>query len=93
MPFIHYLRSFSRPSKARNLRLLRDYQRIGLGRKLAEHAARWLLQRGIDTMVLFGTPQNPTCYSYEALGGKKLYNSKGGFDGEYGWKDITVLIP
>lgn len=41
--------------------------------------------------VLFGIPQNPSSYFHEALGGKKLYNSKGGFDGGYGWKDISDL--
>ncbi|MRG45814.1 GNAT family N-acetyltransferase [Chitinophaga sp. SYP-B3965] len=71
--------------------LLKDYQRIGLGRKLAGYSARWLLERNISTMVLFGVPQNPTCYFHEALGGKKLINSKGGFDGGYGWKDISIL--
>lgn len=72
--------------------LLRDYQRIGLGRRLVAQAAQWLIRQGISSMVLFGIPQNPAGYFHEAMGGKKLYNNKGGFDGGYGWKDISILI-
>jgi ribosomal protein S18 acetylase RimI-like enzyme len=39
--------------------LLRDYQRIGLGRMLMRSVARRFLQQGISNMVLFGIPQNP----------------------------------
>lgn len=42
--------------------LLRDYQRLGLGRKLLGHVSRRFLSKGITTMVLFGIPQNPSCY-------------------------------
>ena len=50
--------------------LLRDYQRLGLGRRLVGHVARRFLDQGMSTMILFGTPQNPSCAFNEALGGK-----------------------
>ncbi len=71
--------------------LLKDYQRMGLGRKLVGHVARRFLDRGIDTMVLFGVPQNPSCSFHEALGGEKLYAKNGEFHGGYGWKDLQEL--
>lgn len=39
--------------------LLRDYQRLGLGRRLVGHVARRFLSQGISSMVLFGVAQNP----------------------------------
>ena len=71
--------------------LLRDYQRLGLGRRLLKDVARRFLDRGISSMVLFGTPDNPSCAFHEAMGGKRLYNRKGGFDGGYGWLDLRPL--
>ena len=41
--------------------LLRQYQRLGLGRRLVGHVARRFLDQGVSTMVLFGIPQNPSC--------------------------------
>ncbi len=71
--------------------LLREYQRLGLGRRLVGHVARKFLDKGIFSMVLFGIPQNPSCYFHEAIGGKKLYSKKGGFHGGYGWQDLQRL--
>ncbi len=71
--------------------LLREYQRLGLGRRLVGHIARRFLSQGISTMVLFGIPQNPSCAFHEALGGEKLYAPNGQFDGGYGWRDLQKL--
>ncbi|HJU73670.1 MAG TPA: GNAT family N-acetyltransferase [Gemmatimonadaceae bacterium] len=71
--------------------LLREYQRVGLGRRLVGHVARRFLAQGIGTMVLFGEPSNPSCACWEALGGERLHNSRGGFDGAYGWRDLQRL--
>ncbi len=71
--------------------LLKDYQRLGLGRKLIGHVARRFLEKGINTMVLFGVPQNPSCAFHEAVGGEKLYAKNGEFHGGYGWEDLTKL--
>lgn len=71
--------------------LLREYQRMGLGRRLVCQAARRFLSEGISTMVLFGTPQNPSCNFYEAMGGKRLFAQNGEFHGGYGWIDLKQL--
>jgi L-amino acid N-acyltransferase YncA len=71
--------------------LLREYQRLGLGRRLVGHVARRFLAQGISTMVLFGTPQNPSCAFHEALGGERLFATNGEFHGGYGWLDLQTL--
>jgi GNAT superfamily N-acetyltransferase len=71
--------------------LLREYQRLGIGRRLVGHVARRFLDQGITTMVLFGTPQNPSCAFHEALGGERLYARNGEFHGGYGWRDLRKL--
>jgi L-amino acid N-acyltransferase YncA len=50
--------------------LIREYQRVGLGRQLVGCVVRRFLSHGINTMVLFGAPQNPSCAFHEALGGE-----------------------
>lgn len=71
--------------------LLREYQRLGVGRRLVGHVARRFLNQGISTMVLFGTPQNPSCAFHEALGGERLLAKNGEFHGGYGWRDLHRL--
>lgn len=71
--------------------LLREYQRLGVGRRLVGHVARRFLDQGVNTMVLFGTPQNPSCAFHEALGGERLYANNGTFHGGYGWRDLRKL--
>ena len=75
----------------RKIYLLREYQRLGVGRRLVGHVARRFLTQGISTMVLFGTPQNPSCAFHEALEGERLYAKNGAFDGGYGWRDLHRL--
>ena len=71
--------------------LLRDYQRLGLGRRLVGHVARRFLDQGISTMVLFGTPQNPSCAFHQALGGERLFAENGEFHGGFKWSDLRKL--
>jgi L-amino acid N-acyltransferase YncA len=71
--------------------LLNDYQRLGLGTKLIGHVARRFLNIGVNDMVLFGVPQNPSCAFHEAMGGERLYSGKGTFDGCYRWRDLKKL--
>ncbi len=71
--------------------LLREYQRLGLGRRLIGHVARRFLSQGVTTMVLFGIPQNPSCAFHEALGGERLFAKNGEFHGGYGWRDLRSL--
>ena len=71
--------------------LLNQYQRLGLGKKLLCTVINRFISQGINSMVLFGVPQNPSGYFHEAMGARKLLNKKGGFDGGYGWYDLTQL--
>jgi ribosomal protein S18 acetylase RimI-like enzyme len=71
--------------------LLRQYQRLGLGRKLVGYVSRRFLSQGISTMVLFGVPQNPASKFHEILGGEKLYSKNGEFHGGYGWNNLQLL--
>ena len=71
--------------------LLSEYQRVGLGTNLIGHVARRFLSMGVNDMVLFGIPQNPSCAFHEAMGGKRLYSEKGTFDGGYRWTDLKKL--
>jgi ribosomal protein S18 acetylase RimI-like enzyme len=72
--------------------LLRDYQRLRLGRKLFLQAVKKLLDNGATNMVLFGTPQNPSCAFYEAMGGEKLHKKGEVFQGGYCWRDLTTCL-
>lgn len=72
--------------------LLRDYQRLGLGRKLVAEVAQRFLDMGITNMVLFGIPQNPSCAFHEALGGERLHKKGDVFNGGYCWRDLRKLI-
>jgi ribosomal protein S18 acetylase RimI-like enzyme len=71
--------------------LLREYQRLGVGRRLVGHVARRFLSQGITTMVLFGIPQNPSGAFHEALGGERLHAKNGEFHGGFGWRDLRKL--
>ena len=71
--------------------LLRDYQRLGFGRRLVGHVVRRFVSQGINTMVLFGVPQNPSCAFHDALGGDRLIAKNGEFHGGYGWRDLRKL--
>jgi ribosomal protein S18 acetylase RimI-like enzyme len=72
--------------------VLREYQKLGLGRKLLGHVARRLMGMGINNMVLFGIPQNPSCGFHERMGGERLWDKKGVFQGGYCWRDLGRLV-
>ena len=71
--------------------ILREYQRLGLGKRLIGDVARKFLSMGITNMVLFGVAENPSCYFHEAVGGEKLFSKKGAFHGGYCWRDLQQL--
>ena len=72
--------------------LLREYQRIGLGRKLVGVVAKKFISMGISNMVLFGTAENPSNKFHEVLGGEKLIAKNGEFHGGYCWRDLKKLV-
>jgi L-amino acid N-acyltransferase YncA len=71
--------------------LLTEYQRMGLGSKLFQLAVARFRNKGVTAMTLFGAPQNPSCYFHEAMGGERVYSDKGIFDGNYKWKDLSMI--
>jgi GNAT superfamily N-acetyltransferase len=71
--------------------LLRDYQRIGIGSRLVGEVARRLLRMGVNDMLLFGIPQNPSCHFHEKLGGERMTNKGEVFQGGYHWHDLHAL--
>lgn len=71
--------------------LLRDYQRLGLGKKLFGYVVKRFLSNGVNEMILFGVPQNPSCAFHEAMGGERLYSEKGTFGGCYRWRELKKL--
>ena len=71
--------------------LLREYHRLGLGRRLLGRVARRFLSQDISSMLLFGEARNPSNRFYEALGAERLFASNGEFHGGYGWRDLRKL--
>ena len=72
------------------IHLLRDYQRLGLGRRLVALVARRFLAEGIDAMWLFGDARNPSAAAWLALGAEKTDDDPG--NGNYGWRDLKALV-
>ncbi|MBX3134518.1 MAG: GNAT family N-acetyltransferase [Gemmatimonadaceae bacterium] len=71
------------------IHLLRDYQRLGLGRRLVGRVARRFVARGITSMWLYGDARNPSSRAWVALGAEKCDADPG--SGNYGWQDIAAL--
>ena len=69
--------------------LLREYQRIGLGRRLLGQVVRRFLSEGINSMWLFGDARNPSSRVWTALGAEKTDDDPG--NGNYGWRDLRTL--
>lgn len=69
--------------------LLREYQRMGLGRRLVGHVARRFLSQGITSMWLYGDARNPSSHVWLALGAVKTDADPG--SGNYGWRDLQRL--
>ncbi|MFI5152981.1 MAG: GNAT family N-acetyltransferase [Chitinophagales bacterium] len=72
--------------------ILKKSQRMGMGTGLIADVASHFLDRGIDSMLLFGSAENPSNAFYEALGAEKLFARNGEFHGGYGWRDLKKLL-
>jgi GNAT superfamily N-acetyltransferase len=72
--------------------VLRNYQRLGLGRKLMQCVACRFKEMGVNSMLLFSEAANPSTRFYEAMGGQRLYDPKGNFHGGYGWSSLEHII-
>jgi L-amino acid N-acyltransferase YncA len=69
--------------------LLREYQGMGLGRRLLGHVARRFLSQGIHSMWLCGDACHPSARAWTALGAEKTDGDPG--NGNYGWRDLRAL--
>ena len=69
--------------------VLRDYQRMGIGRRLLGHVARRFRNLGVNSMWLFGDARNPSSRVWMALGATKTDSDSG--TGNYGWHDLANL--
>jgi ribosomal protein S18 acetylase RimI-like enzyme len=70
-----------------------DYHGLGLGRRMMAETARRFLERGIRSFILFAELSNPTLGFYDRMGGERLLDDRGQFNGAYGWRDVRTLIP
>ena len=69
-----------------------EYHGLGLGRRMMQETAQRFLDRGIGSFVLFAERSNPTIGFYDRMGGERLLDDRGQFDGAYGWRDVRALI-
>ena len=79
--------------------LLPDYQRRGIGRKLTVAVAGWLVDRKLNSMILWVLEQNhPARRFYEVLGGGHCGKRQTVIGGaplsevSYGWDDLGPLV-
>ncbi len=69
-----------------------EYHGLGLGRRMMAETARRFLDRGIHSFILFAELSNPTLGFYDRMGGDRLLDERGQFNGAYGWRDLRRLI-
>lgn len=69
-----------------------EYHGLGLGRRMMSETARRFLERNIHSFILFAELTNPTLGFYDKMGGERLLNDRGQFDGAYAWHDLSRLL-
>lgn len=78
--------------------LLAEYQNRGIGRSLAQHLAKSLVQDGFKQLVVWVLVENPACGFYTHLGGERIAEKPIQIGGAqlvevaYGWKRIHDLV-
>lgn len=80
------------PGELNKLFLLREYQRLGIGRRLLTLVAKRFLDLGVTSMSAYVSPENPSGRFFERMGGVWLIE-----DGKvnftwYVWKSLEPLI-
>ena len=65
--------------------VLRDYQRLGLGRRLLTQVSQRFASHGYTSMTLFSQAENPSIWFFEAMGGERMLGANGEFHGGYRW--------
>jgi len=69
-----------------------EYHGLGLGRRMMAETARRFIERGIHSFILFAELSNPTLGFYDRMGGERLRDDRGQFNGAYAWRDAKTLI-
>lgn len=71
--------------------ILKEYHRLGLGKRLLKVMFDRFLGMGINAVLLFGDAANPSGGFHEAMGAQKIYAANGKFNGGYAWYDIGAV--
>jgi ribosomal protein S18 acetylase RimI-like enzyme len=69
----------------------REYQRLGVGRRLVGVVVRRFLDRGVSTMTAYVDPRNPSCGFFERLGARWLRENGSVNFSWYVWNDLNAL--
>lgn len=69
-----------------------EYHGLGLGRRMMAQTARRFADRGMNSFILFAELSNPTLGFYDRMGGERLLDDRGLFNGSYAWRDARRLI-
>jgi len=80
------------PGELNKLFLGRDYQRMGLGRRLVGQVVQRFLTAGVSTMAAYVDSRNPSCGFFERLGARWLVEPDGHVNFSwYVWNDLPLL--
>ena len=80
------------PGELNKLFVARDYQRLGLGRRLVGQVVQRFVGAGIAAMAAYVDPRNPSCGFFERLGGQWLIEPDGHVNFSwYVWNDLRQL--
>ena len=77
--------------------LLEGYQGKGIGRTLVQSVVDDLLEKKLNSMLIWALEENPACRFYEALGGMKIDTTEIEIEGKklseiaYGWNRLAEL--
>ena len=80
------------PGQLSKIYLRWEYHGLGLGRRMMVESARRFLERGMDSFILFAELTNPTLGFYDRMGGERLLDDRGRFNGAYAWRDLKKPI-
>jgi len=80
------------PGELNKLFLARDYQRMGLGRRMVGQVVQRFLGAGIPAIAAYVDPRNPSCGFFERLGARWLTEPDGHVNFSwYVWHDLPAL--
>jgi len=80
------------PGELNKLFLARNYQRVGLGRRLVREVVCRFRGAGVTAMAAYVDPRNPSCGFFERIGGRWLIEPDGRTNFSwYVWHNLTAL--